>query len=83
MTLLHKIALSGFLTLEVLQFLRNSGIHHDALDSSGKTALQYATTESERKRHPHLFDVNRWSRTANILQDQEALAIPDEQSRQE
>jgi ankyrin repeat protein len=68
MTLLHTIALRGSLTEEGLIFLLgNSNIHQNMKDSSGKTALQYAMGEAEQKRHPHQFDLSRWSRTADIL----------------
>lgn len=67
MTLLHKVALNGFLTAEVLRFLENLGINKHTTDFASKTALQHATEEAARKYHPYLFDINRWSRTVDIL----------------
>ena len=68
MNLLHTIALGGSLTEEALIYLlRISHIRQETTDYYGKTALQYATEEADRERHPFLFDSKRWSRTADIL----------------
>jgi ankyrin repeat protein len=74
-TLLHHTALEGSLTETVLTFLLDkTELRSDNKDLSGKTPLQYAAEQAGKKRHRHVFDSQRWSRSLEILMRNEAVA---------
>jgi hypothetical protein len=67
--ILHHIATSGSLTEAVLQYLvHDAGLAVDTRDSTGKTALDYATQHSETKHHEYTFNCDGWRRTKTILE---------------
>jgi ankyrin repeat protein len=67
-TVLHRAAISGSITEDSLEYLRNVvGLQPSAEDSCGKTALAYAAELAAKDRSPHIWDAKRWERTKNIL----------------
>ena len=61
-TVLHHAATSGTLDRPMLW-----GLEINARDNDQKTALDYATVEAGRSRHPDCFDEDRWSRARDLL----------------
>ena len=69
-TVLHHAATSGTLDQPMLHsFLKEWGLEINARDNDQKTALDYATVEAGRSRHPDTFDGDRWDRARDLLRE--------------
>ena len=67
-TVLHHAAISGSLDRPMLQvFLNEWGLDINARDNDQNKALDYATVEAGRSRHPDTFDEDRWERARALL----------------
>ena len=69
-TVLHHAAISGTLDRPMLHaFLKEWKLDINARDNDQRTALDYATVEAGRPRHPDIFDGDRWCRARDLLSD--------------
>ena len=67
-TVLHHAAISGTLDRSMLHaFLNEWGLEINARDDDQITALDYATVEAGKPRHPDTFDEDRWCRARDLL----------------
>ncbi|EED20926.1 ankyrin 2,3/unc44, putative [Talaromyces stipitatus ATCC 10500] len=66
---LHYGAIHGAFNKDLTNFLQEKNIFNSLheKDLDGKTPLDYAEEEAQRKRHPHLFEGKRWYESVHNL----------------